>query len=121
MIAEWAVRILLWAGVVAVVAGSLGILVARTVFDRLHYAGLLSSLGAVGVTAAVAIHEGWTQAGMKCALIGVIILFTNPVLTHATTRAARVRQFGKLMPGRHERVRFADQPGYVGGDEPEDQ
>ena len=39
MIAVWVVRILLWAGIVAVATGSLGILFARTVFDRLHYAG----------------------------------------------------------------------------------
>jgi monovalent cation/proton antiporter MnhG/PhaG subunit len=117
VIAVWVVRILLWAGIVAVVTGSLGILFARTVFDRLHYAGLVSSVGTVGVAAAVAIHEGWSQAGIKCALIGLLILFANPVLTHATARAARVRRYGKLMPEPQERVRFLDQPGYVGEDE----
>lgn len=114
MIAVWVVWVLLWAGIAAVITGSLGILFARTVFDRLHYAGLLSSVGTVGVAAAVAIHEGWSQGGIKCALIGLIILFANPVVTHATARAARVRQYGKLMPEPQERVRFLDQPEYVG-------
>lgn len=116
--AHWAVRILLSAGTVAVTIGSLGILMGRTVFDRLHYAGLISSVGTMCMVAAVVIAEGWSQAGTKALLIGLLILFMNPVLAHATARAARVRQYGKLMPEPEERIRFRDQPGYVGPQEP---
>ena len=37
-------------------------------------------------------------------LVFVLLLITNPVVTHATARAARIRQFGHWVALRAERV-----------------
>jgi len=96
--AQGMVRVLLGIGVLATVITSVGILAGRTVFDRLHYLGPAASVGTVCIAAAVAVQEGFSQAGIKAIAIAVVIVFMNPVLTHATARAARVRRFGELIP-----------------------
>ena len=119
MIAQWAIWILLWIGVAASIVTALGVLLAHDVFDRLHYLGPVASVGTVCIAAAVVTQEATSQAGIKAILIAIVIVFMNPVLTHATARAARVRRYGKLMPDPEDRVPFLDRPGYVGQGEPD--
>jgi multicomponent Na+:H+ antiporter subunit G len=91
-----AVSILLVIGVGAGLLASLGILVMRHFYDRLHYVGLASALGAVSIAAAVVVQEGVSQASVKAVLTAIVVAVTSPVLTHATARAARIREFGYL-------------------------
>jgi monovalent cation/proton antiporter MnhG/PhaG subunit len=102
------IAVLVWISVAAAAVTVLGILAARNVFDRLHYLGIVSSVGTVCACAAVAVREGWSQGGIKAILIGLTIVFMNPVLTHATARAARMRRYGRLMPEDWKRVRFLE-------------
>lgn len=90
--------LLLGATVVCVGFSALGVLVARDVYERLHY---LSGLGAVGVfiaAAAVWVRHGLSEGAVKALLIAIILFFTNSVLTHATARAAWVREHDKWDP-----------------------
>ena len=45
--------------------------------------------------AAIVVDKHFSSAGIKAVMIAVVIIAMNAVLTHATARAARVRQFGR--------------------------
>lgn len=74
----------------------LGVLVMDSVFDRLHYLGPATTLGPLALVLAVLVQHSSAQAVIKVLLIGMTLLATGPVLTHATARAARVRESGGL-------------------------
>jgi multisubunit Na+/H+ antiporter MnhG subunit len=46
----------------------------------------------------VVVSESFSQVGIKALLVFLVLLITNPVLTHATARAGRVRRFGGWRP-----------------------
>ena len=86
--------VLLVVGVAIELLACLGLLLMGTVFDRLHYVGLASTLGPIAIAGAVLLEEGVSTAGLKAIFIAVVLVGVGPVVTHATARAARVRQFG---------------------------
>lgn len=90
---------LLAVGVVAQLAGVVGVIVAADVYDRLHFTGPAAILGPFCFALAVVIDEGpLSQAGIKSLLVAVLLLGLSPVLVHATARAAYVRERGRLGP-----------------------
>lgn len=94
---EAVVAVLLAVAVVVQLLSVLGIVVARDVYDRLHFAGPASIFTPILVAIAVAIDFGpASQAGIKAALTAFIIVGFGPVLAHATARAARIRERGQL-------------------------
>ncbi len=96
--------VLLGIGVAAVLMACLGVLVMPNVFDKLHYTAPAATVGAFAIAAAVVVEEGWSPASLKSTLVFLLVLITNPVVTHATARAARIRQFGHWVALRSERV-----------------
>jgi multisubunit Na+/H+ antiporter MnhG subunit len=86
--------ILLAGGVGIEVVCVLGLVLLRDALDRLHCAGA-TGLGAALVCAAVVVRDSFSLIGNKAALIGVILLFANPVLVHATARMIRIRRMGE--------------------------
>ena len=70
------------------------LLVMRGVYDKLHYTAPASTLGVFAIAGAVLLRESIVGYGLKTILITLALLITNPVLTHAIARAARVRRFG---------------------------
>jgi multicomponent Na+:H+ antiporter subunit G len=66
----------------------------RDPFDRLHVLGPASLLGPVLVATAIVMEEALNTNGVKTILTVSLLLLTSPILTHATARAARVRQYG---------------------------
>lgn len=97
------VALLLTAGIGLQLMCALGVLAMSNVFDRLHFTGP-SSIGAVLIAVAVAIEQGATVGAVKALLIAGFLVAINPVLTHVTGRAARVRQFGHWAAMPSERV-----------------
>lgn len=95
-ISEWIVALLLAAAVTVELLCCLGLLVMRNAFDRLHYLGPAATLGPVLIGIAVLVRHSSAQACIKGVLLVVLVLLVNPVLTHATARAARIRQTGHL-------------------------
>jgi monovalent cation/proton antiporter MnhG/PhaG subunit len=78
------------AGVVAQLVCCLGVWWMRDVFDRLHFAAAGSTVGPVLIGVAVALTGFSSVSGTVQALAAVAFLVVlNPVLTHATGRAAR--------------------------------
>jgi multicomponent Na+:H+ antiporter subunit G len=97
------VWVLIVVGSLAVVSGVAGVLVARDVYDRLHFIGPAGIFGPACFALAVVIDEGpFSQAGLKSLLVALILLALSPVLVHATARAAYVREHGKLAAEDHE-------------------
>ena len=93
--------VLVWAlltvGVAVQLAGVVGVVVAPDVYDRLHFTGPASIFGPTTIALAIVIDEGaLSQAGIKSLLVALLLLALNPILVHATARAAYVRQHGSL-------------------------
>ncbi|MFP5226346.1 MAG: cation:proton antiporter [Acidobacteriota bacterium] len=66
--------------------------------QALHYISLPATMGAAFVTAAVLISQGPREVFWKTALIALVLLGTNSVVTHATARAFRARKLGHWEP-----------------------
>jgi multisubunit Na+/H+ antiporter MnhG subunit len=94
---EIVVAVLLAFGVVMELTSVVGILVGSTVYARLHFTGPASTFTPLALAIAVAIHYGpFSQAGVKSAIVGVLIITLGPALVHATARAALIRERGRL-------------------------
>jgi monovalent cation/proton antiporter MnhG/PhaG subunit len=98
------VDLLLGVGVGAQLLCCVGVVVMRTVFDRLHYAAAGASVGPFSIVAALLIREGLSAEGME-ALAAVVLLFlASPVLVNATARAARKLDYGQIEAQAEEKV-----------------
>ena len=96
---------LLLCGAVAVeLACALALFVVKDSFDRLHFLGPAATLGPVLVVSALVVENALSTNGVKAILAGGLLLLTGPIVTHATARAARVRQFGHWEPLPFEEV-----------------
>jgi monovalent cation/proton antiporter MnhG/PhaG subunit len=93
------VAILLTLGVGVELTCCVGVLVMRDAYDKLHYTAPATTVGSLAIAAAVVVSESLSQAGVKALLVFLALLVTNPVLTHATARAARVRELGAWRKG----------------------
>ena len=79
--------VLLAAGGAVQVMAVLGVVLMRDALDRLHYLAP-SSLAAILITAAIIVRESlFSQIGLYALLLTGFLLFTGPVLAHATGRA----------------------------------
>jgi multicomponent Na+:H+ antiporter subunit G len=87
--------VLLFLGVLVVLVSCVGILVMPHFYDRLHYVGPASTLGTFLIGAALVVENGLKQQGVKSIMVVVLLLMISPLLTHATARAARIREFGR--------------------------
>ena len=92
---DLAVAVLLVAGVGVTLFSCVGVLAMDNAYDRLHYTAPATTIAPVAIAAAVVLEERLSAAGIKAVLVALALLVTNPVLTHATARAARIRQFGE--------------------------
>ncbi len=107
-----AAAILLWAAVGIGVVCAVALLVMRDLNERLHFLAPIATVSAVLITAAVIVEARLSSAGIKAILVTVILIGTNTILTHATARAARVRQFGHWVIRPEERVGAAPPEGH---------
>ena len=94
-VGDVAVAVLLTLGVASALMGALGLLATRDPYDQLHFTGPATVIGPVAIAAAVLVEEPLSSAGVKAVLIAAIMVFTGPILLHATARAARVRERGR--------------------------
>jgi monovalent cation/proton antiporter MnhG/PhaG subunit len=104
-----AVEVLVWVTVATCLVCCLGIVVMKEFFERLHYMATVSTVATVALLIAVVIEQGWGQAAIKMSLIVVVLFLMNAVLTHATARAARVRELGHWQPAEGEKIEGLEQ------------
>jgi multicomponent Na+:H+ antiporter subunit G len=91
---EIIVYVLLGLAAVIVLASSVGILVMRDPYRKLHYVTPVSVVAPVVVGLAVLVQSGFTEDSVQTWLALLFVLAGGPVLTHATIRAARIRAEG---------------------------
>jgi multicomponent Na+:H+ antiporter subunit G len=103
-VSETIVAVLLSIGVFGFVFTAVGLLFSRDLYNQIHYLAPGSIFGSLAFAAAAVVHEGFSQSGTKAILIALILLISNPVLSHATARAGRIRRNQQVMPKPHERI-----------------
>jgi monovalent cation/proton antiporter MnhG/PhaG subunit len=87
-----AVDVLLVLGVAAELLCCIGVLVMRSVEDRLHYLAGASTVGPLLILAALLLRESVASQGLEAiAAVGLLFLL-NPVVVHATGRIARIER-----------------------------
>jgi multicomponent Na+:H+ antiporter subunit G len=99
------VAALLVVGVGVTLASCVGVLLMRDAYDKLHFTAPATTIAPLAIAAAIVLEERLSAAGLKALLVALALLVTNPVLTHATARAARIRQFGEWNIQEGERVK----------------
>ena len=82
-----------------------GLVVMRDVYDRLHYVMVSTTVPPFLLAAAVIVEEDWTQPGINALVIAGVLFLFNPMIAHATARAARTRRFGQVEATDAERRR----------------
>jgi multisubunit Na+/H+ antiporter MnhG subunit len=97
------VAVLLVCGVVLIVLSTFGVVLMRTVFDRLHYQAP-AALGTLLIAIAILVRESFSLIGDKSLAVGVFIVLSGTVLTHVTGRSARVRELGDWRIARGEKI-----------------
>ncbi len=86
---EWLKWAFFLTGSFFVLSGSIGMLRLPDFFSRVHAAGLIDGLGAIGILLAVILHTGFTQEALKAGIIIFFLLISSPAATHAICHAAR--------------------------------
>lgn len=104
---DWIVVGLLGVGVLGFLCTSVGLLLFQDVYQQIHLLAPASLIGATAIPAAVVVHEGFSQAGAKAILIAFLLSLANPVLSHATARAARIRRKRQWPPTEDEQIPIA--------------
>ena len=85
---------LLGLAVAVALSSSVGILVMRDAYQKLHYVTPAALVAPIVVGLAILAQSGLTANTAETALALVFIVITGPFLSHATIRAARVRETG---------------------------
>jgi multicomponent Na+:H+ antiporter subunit G len=98
------IAVLLSIGVLVQLLSVLGVIFMPNVMDRLHFLAPATSLGPAFIAGAIVTEEALNHQGIFSVLIAVFLLAFGPVLTHATARAARIRQHGDWRIQRDETV-----------------
>lgn len=90
------VDVLLSVGVGAELLSCVGVVVARSVYDRLHFVAAGSTVGPFLILAALLVREGLSAQGLESIAAVVLLFFAGPVLVHVIARAARQIDFGTV-------------------------
>jgi multicomponent Na+:H+ antiporter subunit G len=95
--------VLLALGVGIELLAALGVLAMSTTYERLHYVGA-APFGALLIALAVLVRDSFSLIADKSLLVALLLLATGPIMTHATARAARIREHGQWTVQDAERI-----------------
>lgn len=76
------------AGLFFLIVAAIGVIRLPDVFSRAHAVSLTDSLGAFLMLVGIALHEGLSRNLLKIIAVLALLYIQNPVITHATIRAA---------------------------------
>ena len=88
MLREIAGLVLLFFGLLMMIAGSIGLVRLPDFFTRTHAASKVDTVGSVVTLLGIAFLAGPEVDGAKALLAGFLIMLTNPVSAHFLARAA---------------------------------
>lgn len=80
--------IFLGLGLFFLFVAAIGMVRLPDVFTRAHAVGLTDTMGAFFMLSGLAVYEGLSLNTLKILVVLSLLLLLNPVVTHATTRAA---------------------------------
>jgi monovalent cation/proton antiporter MnhG/PhaG subunit len=100
MVREILSDVFLGLAVVTVLASSVGVLVMGDVYQKLHFVTPAALVAPVLVTLAVLVHAGFSATTTETLIVLLFMVIAGPFLSHATIRAARIREKGDWRPGR---------------------
>lgn len=86
--------VLLGLGVLIVLSSSVGILLMRDVYAKLHYVTPIALVAPLTVGLAILVQSGWSVNSLQTWLAILLMVIAAPFLSHATIRAARIREAG---------------------------
>ena len=89
---EVIVDVLLALATCTVLASSVGILVMRDVYQKLHYVTPAAIVAPLLTGLAILVQSGFTENTAETWLALVFVMIGGPYLSHATIRAARIRE-----------------------------
>jgi len=102
-------EIVVWASLVAsatlVFLCAVGVMVMRDAYQRLHFIAPPATLGALLVVVACVVDEPRPAAWLKAIVVMIVLGAMNAVVTHATARAAFVREWGAWPPPERAPIR----------------
>lgn len=92
--------VLLGLAALVVLASSVGVLVMRGVYGKIHFLTPIALVAPVLVAVAVGVQTGLRENTAQTWLTLGFLVIAGPYITHATIRAARVREKGDWRPGK---------------------
>ncbi|HLY50734.1 MAG TPA: monovalent cation/H(+) antiporter subunit G [Solirubrobacteraceae bacterium] len=96
-------EMLVWIGVALILIACVGMVILRSAYDRLHFSSP-AILGVMFVAASVVVKESFSLIGNKSILIAVLVLLGSPLITQASGRVARIREWGDWRLADDEKV-----------------
>jgi multisubunit Na+/H+ antiporter MnhG subunit len=96
--------ILLSLAVLIVIASSVGVLVMRDAYQKLHFVTPVALVAPALVALAVLVQHGVYEMTGEAFLALFFMIIAGPFLSHATIRAIRVRETGDWRPDRKPTV-----------------
>lgn len=106
--------LLLGVAVALAIMCSIGLLVMRDAYQRLHFSAPVVTISMLLIVIAVFVEENDSQARIKSVLIFVLMLVMNSIVSHATGRAIRIRQLGQLAAKEEEKIPVVNDKGIAG-------
>ena len=97
-----AADVLLGAAVLIVAGASVGVLLMRDAYQKLHFVTPAALVAPFLVALAVLVQMGWDENSGETCLALFFLVIAGPYLSHATMRAIRVRETGDWRPGEKE-------------------
>ncbi|MBV9205002.1 MAG: monovalent cation/H(+) antiporter subunit G [Actinobacteria bacterium] len=97
--------ILLGLAVVIVLSASVGVLVMRDAYQKLHFVAPAALIAPAFVAAAIFVQMGLYENTGETCLALLFMVIAGPFLSHATVRALRVREKGDWRPDHEARRR----------------
>jgi multisubunit Na+/H+ antiporter MnhG subunit len=92
--------VLLALAVLVVLLSCVGVLVMRGVYDKIHFLTPVSLVAPFLVAVAIGVQMGLRENTSGSWLMLAFLVLSGPFLTHATLRAARIREKGDWRPGK---------------------
>jgi multisubunit Na+/H+ antiporter MnhG subunit len=108
MVRDVCADVLLGLAVVIVASASLGVLLMRDAYQKLHFVTPAALVAPVLVALAVLVQMGlYENTGETCLALFFMVI-AGPYLSHATMRAIRVRERGDWRPGQASKAPSAE-------------
>lgn len=95
---QLAIDVLLAIGAVVTLISAIALPTRKDLYERLHYLAPPATVGIGCFTLAILLDKHFSTTGWKAIVVFFVLLLMNALVTHATARAARVRQFGRWDP-----------------------